>query len=422
MMTEEQKRIGRRNFLKAAATLPVAGALAYRALSAGPVRAAIIGVGMQGRTLLENADPAFLRLVALGDIFPLALKRGQETFRRLRGSDVEGYADHRRLLERKDLEAVIIATPLSAHARIALDALAAGKHVFVEKAMAMTLDECRAIVRAGRTARRVVQVGHQRAYNPLYREACEVVRRGDLGDIHHVRAVWHRNADWRRPVPEDVFDPRPWGYADMERLTNWRLYDKHSHGLWTELISHQTEVANWFCERLPEAVLASAGIHRYPDGREVADHVYAIFEYPKGLTLTCSSIQSNQHDGYSETIMGTKGTLYLTGETQAYLFDEGERQAPTTLAVQASGGPLLEASASRARDAAGGGDAGSTLSGSAVSAYRIELQGFAATIRGGAPSLCDGEAGLRAAVPILMADEAARKGGKLAIPPESYRA
>ncbi len=421
-MTDETKRIGRRNFLKAAATLPVAGALAYRALSAGPVRAAIIGVGAQGRTLIENSDPAFLRLVALGDIFPPALKRGQETLRRLQRTEVEGFTDHRRLLERKDLEAVIIATPLSAHAQLALDALASGKHVFVEKAMAMTLEECRAIVRAGRSARRVVQVGHQRAYNPLYREAYEIVRRGDIGDVHHVRAVWHRNGDWRRPVPTEAFDPRPWGYGDMERLTNWRLYDKHSHGLWTELISHQTEVANWFCERLPEAVLSSAGIYRYPDGREVADHVYAIFEYPKGLTLTCSSIQSNHHDGYSETIMGTNGTLILTGETQAYLFDESERETPTTLAVQSAGGPLLEASASRARDAVGAGDAGSSLAGSVVSAYRIELQGFAATIRGGAPNLCDGEAGLRASVPILMADEAARKGGKLAIPAGAYRA
>jgi predicted dehydrogenase len=421
-MTEETKRLGRRNFLKAVATLPAAGALAYRALSAGPVKAAIIGAGAQGRVLLENADPAFLRIVAVSDIFPPALVRAQEIARRLHDAGVEAYADHRRLLERKDLEAVVIATPLSAHAPLALDALAAGKHVFVEKAMAATLEECRAIVRAGRSARRAVQVGHQRAYNPLYREACEIVRRGDIGDVHHVRAVWHRNGDWRRAVPEEAFDPRPWGYVDMERLTNWRLYQKHSRGLWTELVSHQTEVVNRFCDRLPEAVLASGGIHRYADGREVADHVYAIFEYRKGLTLTCSSIQSNKHDDYSETILGTKGTLILTHETEAYLFSEGDREAPVTLDVRSAAGPLLEASASRARDATGTPDSGSSLRASVLSPYRLELQGFAATIRGGAPNLCDGEAGLRAAVPILMADDAARGGGRLPIPPESYRA
>jgi predicted dehydrogenase len=277
-------------------------------------------------------------------------------------------------------------------------------------------------VRAGRASRHVVQVGHQRAYNPLYREACEIVRRGEIGDVHHVRAVWHRNGDWRRTVPKEAFDPRPWGYDDLERLINWRLYAKHSRGLWTELVSHQTEVVNWFCGRLPSSVLAGGGIHRYPDGREVADHVYAIFEYPKGLTLTCSSIQSNAHDDYSETIMGTKGTLILTGETQAYLFYEGDRDAAITMAVREAGGPLLDASASPARGAVGAQGAGASLGASVASAYRIELQGFAATIRGGAVNLCDGEAGLRAAVPILMADDAVRAGGRLAISPESYQA
>ncbi|MCU0241880.1 MAG: Gfo/Idh/MocA family oxidoreductase [Vicinamibacteria bacterium] len=419
-MTEETKLIGRRNFLKAAAAIPVAGALAYRALSAGPVRVALIGAGGQGRVLLENIDPAFLRLAAVCDIFPPSLKRAQEMARQQHGREVAAVSDHRQLLERQDIEAVLIATPLSAHTQIALDVLAAGKHVFIEKAMAARIEDCRAIVRAGRAARRVVQVGYQRAYNPLYHEAYEVVRRGDIGEVYHVRAVWHRNSEWRRRVPPEAFDPRPWGYDDLERLINWRLYSKHSRGLWTELVSHQTEVVNWFCNRLPQAVMASGGIHRYHDGREVADHVYAIFEYPQGLTLTCSSIQSNAHDDYSETFMGTKGTLILTGETQAYLFYEGDREAPTTMDVRGATGPLLEASASRARDALSAQGGGAALGASVVSAYRIELQGFAATIRGGATNLCDGEAGLRAVVPILMADDAVRAGGRLSIPPESY--
>lgn len=421
-MTEEIKRLGRRNFLRAVATLPAAGALAYRALSSGPVHAAIVGVGGQGGVLLENADPAFLRIVSACDIYPPALFRAQETSRKLYGRHIESCRDYRKLLDKKEVEAIVIAAPLSAHEPIAVAALAAGKHLFIEKTMARTVDECRAIVRAGRSAKRVLQVGHQRAYNPIYREAREIVRRGDIGDVHHVRAVWHRNGDWRRKVPDEPFDPRPWGYDDMERLTNWRLYEKHSRGLWTELVSHQMEVVNWFCDRLPTAVIGSGGIHRYPDGREVADHVYAVFEYPEGLTLLCSSIQSNAHDDYSEMFFGTKGTLILTAESQAYLFHEDDRETATMLDVRSASGPLLRASASLTRDAVAESLSPSSISASVLNPYRLELQGFAAAIRGGVPVLCDGQAALQAAVPVLIADEAARRGERMAIPPESYQA
>jgi predicted dehydrogenase len=170
--------------------------------------------------------------------------------------------------------------------------------------------------------------------------------------------------------------------------------------------------------------MGAGGIYRYKDGREVNDHIYAIFEYPKNLTLTYSAIQSNAYDHYYEEFMGTKGTIVLSGETEALLFMEGQRGKPSELTVAAeTGGPVMQASESRSRDAAGSSVTGSGSGSSgltAVSAYRLELEGFARTIRNGEPNLCDGEVGLKAATAILKADEAIAQNRKLEIGRELY--
>ena len=120
-MTEAERQLGRRNFMKAVATLPAAGALVWKAASIRPVRAGIIGPGGQGRVLMENCNPSFLRLVAVCDIYPPNLKKGLEIARAKHDAGAEGYADYRRLLDRKDIEAVIVAVPLWAHAQVAVE-------------------------------------------------------------------------------------------------------------------------------------------------------------------------------------------------------------------------------------------------------------------------------------------------------------
>ena len=421
-MTEQQRQLGRRNFLKAVATLPPATALAWHAGSLRPVRAGLIGPGLQGRVLLENAPPHALRIVAVADIFPPNLQKGVELARRLHDPEAAAYNDYRQLLARADIEAVVVAVPLWMHAQVVMDAVTAGKHVLVEKMMAYTAEECTGMIEAARRARVNLQVGHQRAYNPLYHEARELLRRGTIGDVYHVRAVWHRNGDWRRPVPADAFDPRPHGYPDLEHYVNWRLYTKYSKGLLSELCCHQIHAVNWFLDRAPVSVMGTGGIHRYDDGRELNDHDYAIFEYPGRVTLSYSSIQSNAFDHYYEEFMGTKGTIVLSGEQEAMLFTEGEGSAATQISVTpATSEPLLEASESRSRDAAGSAAIGQSAgAASALAPYRLELEGFARAIRNGDPNLCDGDAGLRAALPIVKAREAiaGRTRVDIAWPPE----
>ncbi|PYV13322.1 MAG: hypothetical protein DMG07_14850, partial [Acidobacteria bacterium] len=191
-MTEAERQLGRRNFMKAVATLPAAGALVWKAASIRPVRAGIV-------------------VVAVCDIYPPNLKKGLEIARAKHDPGAESYTDYRRLLDRKDIEAVIVAVPLWAHAQIAVDALAAGKHVLCEKTMAYTVEDCKKMIAASRGAKRNLQIGHQRAYSPLYHEAYQLIKNGTIGDIYHVRALWHRNGDWRRKPADPNFDPRPWG-------------------------------------------------------------------------------------------------------------------------------------------------------------------------------------------------------------------
>src|SRR5271157_4342180 len=200
---EKEQDVTRREFLKTAATVAAASSLAglgapaiLTAQSAGnPVRYGIIGTGTEGCTLLKFlATNPEGRCIASCDIYPPNLKKGVETI----GSNPETYVEYRKMLERKDMDAVVIATPLNLHAQMVVDALNAGKHVFVEKTMYFKEDEG------------------------------DMIRKAVLGKIMFVRAQWHRNNNWRRPVPEPT----------LERLINWRMYKEYSGGLLAELASH----------------------------------------------------------------------------------------------------------------------------------------------------------------------------------------
>jgi predicted dehydrogenase len=305
---EKEEDVTRREFLKTAAalaaatTLPSAGAPAIlSAQSLGdPVRYGVIGTGTEGCTLLRflTTIPEG-RCIATCDIYPPNLKKGVETI----GTNPDTYEDYRKMLERKDLDAVLIATPLNLHAQMVVDALGAGKHVFVEKTMYFKEEEGGEIRKAAAEhPKQVLQVGLQRRSSVLYQVAMEMIRKGALGKIMFVRAQWHRNNNWRRPVP----DPK------YERLINWRMYKEYSGGLLAELASHQIDVANWAIGAEPVSVVATGGIDYWKDGRETCDNVEAIYEYPEGKKLLWSSILYNAHLEYNEQIMGDRGTLIIT--------------------------------------------------------------------------------------------------------------
>jgi predicted dehydrogenase len=304
--------MSRRNFLRTA----VAGAAVSNLTSANeiagapailtstvvgdPVRYGFIGTGSRGTELLRSlsAIPTG-RCLATCDIYPVNLKKGVQTI----GGNPQTYEDYRQLLARKDIDAVFIATPLHLHAQMLIDSLNAGKHVFIEKTMFFKEQELEPIRKAAAShPKQVLQVGLQRRSSVLYKIAMDMIAKGALGKITFVRAQWHRNNNWRRPVA----DPK------LERQINWRMYREYSGGLMAELGSHQIDVANWALGAEPVSVTGTGGINYWKDGRETCDNVQAIFEYPGGQKLLYSSILCNAHYDFNEQIMGDRGTLEIT--------------------------------------------------------------------------------------------------------------
>ena len=363
-LTPEQVATGRRNFLKAVAGVPAVAALGAAAVARGPVKGGrvkvgFIGVGGQGRALLTRTDHNFIEVKALADIRPDSLAAADEILKKAGQPPARHYVEFRDMLAHEDIEAVITAPPLWMHADIVTACLDAGKHVLCEKMMAKTRDGYRAMLDAATRNHRVLEIGYQRNYNPVYRTAyAGVMKTGTLGEIYHVRLVWMRNGNWRRSQtpPSKDFDASKWGYPTWDHLANWRLYWRYSEGLFAELGSHQVNAANWFLDLAPERVQAMGGVYRFKDGRELPDHVYATFEYPGGITGTFSSIESNAFDERYEAFFGTKGTLIIRNENEALLFDEGRAGAAATGVEVAARGPgaLLETSETKPQQAGGG--------------------------------------------------------------------
>lgn len=355
--------VSRRDFIKIAGTTAgVAIATAYSPLSyAGneKVTIACIGTGGQGGFHIQNGlngNPD-VEVVAVCD----ALHSRLDEAWKLAGGDkreVKKYTDYKKLLDEVKCDAVVIATPLFAHHQIVLDCLDAGKWVFCEKTLAYDVEQCRSIVTKCNEVGKWLQVGHQRRYNPEYNKALWMARGGDdrpsvLGRINHVNAQWHRNNDWRRPVPTDyVLTPEERaivGADDLEKWINWRLYfDRSRGGLITELATHQLDVVNWFLGAMPKRCCGFGGIDYWKDGREVHDNIVMIYEYevdrdapsfavipqrnelqrraelgkPYNVRYTYSSICSNAKREYGEFIQGDRGSIYLTEQKGCTMYPE----------------------------------------------------------------------------------------------------
>jgi predicted dehydrogenase len=309
--------MNRRQFLGTAA-----GAVAISAISSSAGQAqtvppsdqinlGIIGVGSRGREVMRN----FMRLpgVKIGAICDVYEPRFAEA-RRALDAEVPSFRDYRKLLEVRGLDAIVVATPLNLHAEHVIAALDSGCHVYGEKDMAMTIPECDQIIRVVKRTGKKLQVGLQYHYAPWYVEGLNRIRAGKVGKVTHVFCYWHRNNDWRRPVP----DPKD---VKLERLINWRMYREYSGGLLAELGSHHLHYAARILGGMPESVTGVGGIVYWKDGREVPDTVQVIYQYPNKSTLFFSSITTNHFEGAHVKVYGTEGTITLTHASGRYNYE-----------------------------------------------------------------------------------------------------
>lgn len=262
----------------------------------------IIGCGDRGTGIMKIMNELTDRFTisAICDVLDFRIENAQKISP---AANVKVYKDYRKLLDDKNIQAVIIATPLSEHYHIAKDALAAGKHVYLEKAMTYTIEQAIDLVKLAKAKpNQIVQIGHQYRSTPLYFKVKEMIDKGYLGKIVQIDCRWDRNWNWRRPVPP--------GYTDKQ--INWRMYKEYSGGLPAELLSHQMDFINWAFNTHPDEVLGTGGIDFYKDGRNTYDNVQVILRYSKenmigNFGATCG----NAHDGYIFKIKGTKGAVHL---------------------------------------------------------------------------------------------------------------
>ncbi|MHB8302343.1 MAG: Gfo/Idh/MocA family protein [Acidobacteriaceae bacterium] len=263
------------------------------------VNVGMIGPGSRGKELLRQLlrTPG-VEIAAVCDVYEPRFVQVNEMV----GKKVPAYKDHREMLERKDLDAIFIATPPVFHAEYAIAAMKTGRPVYGEKTLGFTADDCTNAVDAVTRTGKIFQIGHQMRYASWIQEAVKRVHQGQIGEPTHVYGYWHRNDSWRRSVPD----------AKLEHLLNWRLYRESSGGLLEELGSHHIDIANWVFGEQPQTVVGTTSIAVYHDGRTVGDNVQAVFGYSKGRRMFFSSILDNGLMGDQLWIYGTEGSVQIT--------------------------------------------------------------------------------------------------------------
>jgi len=274
-----------------------------------PVKVAVIGLGAWGRELLnmlgrlDQADVA-----AICDTYAPFLRRNASAAPKATPVD-----DYKKVLENKDIKAVIIATPTHKHKEIVLAALQAGKHVYCEAPLANTIEDARAIAVAARNAKRCVfQSGLQLRSDPQRLFLLPFIRAGALGKSFMARAQWHKKTSWRTASSN----------PEQEKALNWRLSKETSLGLIGEIGIHQIDQAGWYWNAHPVSISGVGSIVRWKDdGRDVADTIMSLVEYPGEARLAYDCTLANSFDADYEVYYGTDAAVMMR-ENKAWMFKE----------------------------------------------------------------------------------------------------
>jgi predicted dehydrogenase len=334
-------KLNRRDFVKSAVGAGVAlkalghsrGVMGKTAGANDQINVALIGVGGRGRDLLgwvmrtgeQPNTPA--RVVAVSDVYAKRLRAAKET------AKCEGYIDYREILERKDVDAVIIATPDHWHARIAIEAMDKGKDVYLEKPMTHTVEEAKKVYEKVKQTSRVLQVGSQTTSSDQWWKARKAIQDGMIGKLIMSQGSYHRNStqgEWNWSIDaaagpngkgDDLIDWKMWlGSApkreyNADRFFRFRKYWDYSGGIATDLFYHVMAPLNicWGEAQFPYRVMASGGIYIFKDEREVPDTFTLTADYPQGHSLVLSASMANETH-IPGLIRGHEGTIMMVPE------------------------------------------------------------------------------------------------------------
>jgi predicted dehydrogenase len=331
----------RRSFMKQTA-LGAAALLAYpaaRALGANDrVRVAIIGVGDRGQELVKQAlKLPSLQLVVAADIYTRRLEQAKQLV-----PGIQTVSDYRRVLDRNDIDAVMVASPLHLHALHFQDVLAAGKDLYSEKTMTWSIPEAERCLAAAKKSDRVIQIGLQHESSGPFMDAKKWIADGLVGKVTHVESWMSRNTprgkgQWVRAIPSDCtaqnvdwkafLNGRPEIQFDPYKFINWRLFWEFSGGNITENMIHQVA---WIMSALdlplPVAAYMAGGVFSEKDGRQVPDTIAVTLEFPHEVVVTWQSTFSNSRYGLGQRILGSDGTVeYVAGANDMVTGNSEER-------------------------------------------------------------------------------------------------
>jgi predicted dehydrogenase len=278
----------------------------------------IVGLGSRGGGILKVLQnvPEF-RVEAICDIFDFRIKNAKKKI----DNEVRIYKDFNKLLDDKNLDAVIIAVPLFEHFRVAMAALDRDIHIMCEKALAYSIDECKQIKLKADKSSKVFQISYQYQLNPMFQTIKEIIDKGYCGKITRIEGVWDRNNDWRRELPSPSLVPEV-PASELDRIINWRMYKEFSGGLNAELGSHQFNMIDNILGTHPTRVMGSGGIDYWKDGRDTLDNVHLLFDYPDGVKVSFHSGTTNKYEGYQLKIYGKKGTIISRNMDTAFIYPE----------------------------------------------------------------------------------------------------
>ncbi len=293
------------------------------------INLALIGAGIQGQSDTRFAlQVPGVRLVAAADCYDGRLAHVKELW----GSDVFTTRDYREILARKDVDAVLIATPDHWHKQAAVDAMHAGKDVYLEKPMIHLYSDGPTIIDTARSTNRILQVGSQRVSSIVYAKAKELLAAGAIGKLNMVTARWDRNSSmgaWNYSVPLDASTetcdwPRFQGSApktawNPERFFQWRKWSDYGSGVAGDLFVHLFSGTHFITgSHGPTRAMATGGLRFWKDGRDALDVLLALFDYPEGFNL---SLHVNFVDGGEESegflFTGSEGLMEIDGATQS---------------------------------------------------------------------------------------------------------
>ncbi len=382
--------MNRRNFLEGTAVS------AARVLGANDrLRAGVIGAGGRGRLLAAEFKEIGVEVAAVCDVYQPNLEAGLKAA----STGARPYRDYRRLLEDRTLDIVIVATPDHWHAQMTIDAVEAGKDVYVEKPMAHTIEESFRMVEAVRRTRRVVQVGTQRRSFDLFLEAKQIMDSGRLGEVRLVNSWWYNHqASLRRGELKGELDweawlgPAPKRNLDPVRFFGWYYFWDYSGGLMIGQGAHIMDAIHWFMNSTyPLAVTCAAGRPNV-EGAEVPETTCMCVEYPENYlaVFTCGykamryPLTNDQLVQYN----GSKARFDVGRESYALYLEDPRTLDPKPVEAR-------------------------RLPGSFGSATRAHIRNFLEAVRTRQDPSAPVEAGHYTTVVLCMAMDALRQGRRL---------